>query len=488
VACHRAKAPDEIKALSEPYPMGTWRLDREAVQDVVLTVSHVLILYGENRPEFSAIRAPGWRAEPDVHRERPAALRIAAEVARKASADPASFPQLARTYSEDLASRDFGGSLGTWSVALMPPPFIDALATMKPGEVSRIIETEMGLHILMLRDTPKAQTIAASEIVIAYESTSGSRRPGHLDRRTRDEAAALAKQVAQRAQQAPDAFPELVERYSDEMDALRRGDIGVWDSHDAFLFNREAEVIAGLKAGEVSAPVDSAIGFRIFKRELANARPNITITTLSFPYGQSRPRADAERLAEESRQRVLKSPEELEPLQRKYCCTEPQTFPQGRGPVLLELAAERLAVGEIGQPIEFEDGIHVIKRLEPAPIEPPAPKTQVIPRPSQINLDRLVRNAANTQGLAADIRRFATSVDEIKAPCQDDQRRRARELFEQFAVDVENSDAAARDDALKRFRGELRTTLPPEALAELRSGVEKKMVELIAPELAAQMR
>jgi len=58
------------------------------------------------------------------------------------------FAQLARTNSMDRASAARGGSLGVFRKGQMVPQFEQALLALKPGEISPVIETEFGYHII----------------------------------------------------------------------------------------------------------------------------------------------------------------------------------------------------------------------------------------------------------------------------------------------------------------------------------------------------
>jgi len=61
---------------------------------------------------------------------------------------PANFGDLAKKNSQDPGSKDKGGSLGTFPRGAMVPPFEQALMALKPGEISPVIETQYGYHII----------------------------------------------------------------------------------------------------------------------------------------------------------------------------------------------------------------------------------------------------------------------------------------------------------------------------------------------------
>ena len=64
-------------------------------------------------------------------------------------------PVLARLYSVDPGSVMNGGEYPPGPRSQLTKPFVDALATMKPGQLSEVVETEYGFHIIELIDEPK---------------------------------------------------------------------------------------------------------------------------------------------------------------------------------------------------------------------------------------------------------------------------------------------------------------------------------------------
>ena len=63
-----------------------------------------------------------------------------------------SFEALAKEYSEDVGSADFGGNLGYTSGDTFPESFESALAALQVGEVSAPVTTDSGTHLIKLVD------------------------------------------------------------------------------------------------------------------------------------------------------------------------------------------------------------------------------------------------------------------------------------------------------------------------------------------------
>ena len=71
------------------------------------------------------------------------------EQVRKA---PASFAELATKNSDDPGSAARGGDLDFFGRGAMVKPFEDAVYAMKPGEISNLVESDFGYHIIQLND------------------------------------------------------------------------------------------------------------------------------------------------------------------------------------------------------------------------------------------------------------------------------------------------------------------------------------------------
>lgn len=101
------------------------------------TASHILIRY-----------AGALRTTADITRSKADAQKLATEVAKKAARPGADFATLANEYTEDPSGKGRGGKLGTFPKGRMVPEFDKPLFALRPGEVSGVIETPFGFHII----------------------------------------------------------------------------------------------------------------------------------------------------------------------------------------------------------------------------------------------------------------------------------------------------------------------------------------------------
>jgi peptidyl-prolyl cis-trans isomerase SurA len=83
----------------------------------------------------------------DIKRTMTTAMMVLAEA--KSGKD---FSELARSYSEDPAARKDGGDLGIFKKGDMMPELEQAIVTMKPGDVSELVYTSTGFHIVKLEE------------------------------------------------------------------------------------------------------------------------------------------------------------------------------------------------------------------------------------------------------------------------------------------------------------------------------------------------
>ncbi|GAC1414942.1 MAG: hypothetical protein NVSMB53_13210 [Gemmatimonadaceae bacterium] len=93
----------------------------------------------------------------------------------RAIATPANFAKLATDNSQDPATAKLGGSLGIFPKGAMVPQFEKAVVALKPGQISPVIQTQYGYHIIRrpTYEQVKTQLLSASKgrSVAVAEST-----------------------------------------------------------------------------------------------------------------------------------------------------------------------------------------------------------------------------------------------------------------------------------------------------------------------------
>ncbi len=74
------------------------------------------------------------------------------------------FETLAEQYSDDQQSKTSGGSLGYIARGRMPKSFDEQAFSMKPGQISDVVETDYGCHIIQVADHKDAVTKSFEEV------------------------------------------------------------------------------------------------------------------------------------------------------------------------------------------------------------------------------------------------------------------------------------------------------------------------------------
>lgn len=166
------------------------------------------------------------------------------------------FAQLAATYSESNDAMQ-GGDLGYRPLDSLPQVMSSAIANLKPGQVSDVVRSPSGFHIVKLigrkggAALPQIQQTHARHILIKVTEVTSE-----------PEARQKINQVHSRLKNGED-FAALAKLYSQDGSAQKGGDLG-WlypgDTVPAF-----DQAMNALKIGEISNPVQSQFGFHIIQ-------------------------------------------------------------------------------------------------------------------------------------------------------------------------------------------------------------------------------
>ncbi|MFI4905427.1 MAG: peptidylprolyl isomerase [Steroidobacterales bacterium] len=166
------------------------------------------------------------------------------------------FGALAVTYSQSESALE-GGALG-WRKGTELPTFLaDVIARMKPGDVSDVLQTPSGFHIVKLVDTRAA---GGPQMVQQVHLRHILLKPTEIE----DDATVEQKLARWREQvvSGKEDFAVFAKTYSqDSASAINGGDLG-WSEASVFV-PEFAGVVAGLKEGEISQPFRTQYGWHI---------------------------------------------------------------------------------------------------------------------------------------------------------------------------------------------------------------------------------
>jgi len=362
---------------------GPWR--KAAPEDLarlVLWPAHLLVRYdGVIDHENVAFKMAAFHSVlPPPTRSRDEALALARQLARAAREAPERFGEFVRQHSEDIVTRESGGSLGGVPAdQLMPwPEVLDALTALAPGEVSDVVETWYGFHVFQRRAAPPPDTVTGRRIVIAHDQARflSALRDGSQPARSRGEAFALAQQLYERARAAPHEFHELVQAYSELPDRIVGGDFGTWSNRELTPFPREVEALSQLAVGQVAPPMDSLFGIEIVMRVANPARVVYALDGLQLPFdpgapeGDSQSRAHVQAEALRLNEALRQDPTQLAVLSQRHTPYRDQWF-EGRGLPAVTVAVREIEIGQgLRAPATVGNTIVVGRRIAPSTPEP----------------------------------------------------------------------------------------------------------------------
>jgi hypothetical protein len=124
-----APVPPETRVIAEKTPPAPEPADQ-------IEASHILVSY-----------QGATRAKPTVTRTRDEARALATQLAARAHEPGVDFAQLAKD-SSDGPSGVEGGALPRFGRQQMVKPFSDAAFALRPGEISGVVETNFGFHVI----------------------------------------------------------------------------------------------------------------------------------------------------------------------------------------------------------------------------------------------------------------------------------------------------------------------------------------------------
>jgi peptidyl-prolyl cis-trans isomerase SurA len=224
----------------------TYKADMDqSTEDWEAAAAHILIMYAGCRG-----------CPPEISRSRTDAEDRARRIALVAYRGAEEFEELARRYSEDPQAKETGGYLGIFRRHEMALPFDIAVFDLEVGQISGVIETEYGYHIIKRLPVRRAW---AHHILFAWK---GAKQTTSGITRTKAQAGALAREIRLQAIAAGADLCKLARKYSDDIsNRTTCGDLGIVEpgslpeSFEKALFN--------LKPGEVSEVVETEYGYHL---------------------------------------------------------------------------------------------------------------------------------------------------------------------------------------------------------------------------------
>ncbi len=155
------EVPEEIKAeyvvLSVDSLLPKMEIKEEAIKDWYEKHKDVYSVPETRRASHIMIGTAGMDAKAKEE-----ARKKAEDVRAQAAKDPSAFADLAKQYSQDTASAAKGGDLGF--LGKEAGPFENALFQLKEGEISPVVETDAGFHVIQMTGINPGKQLPLDEV------------------------------------------------------------------------------------------------------------------------------------------------------------------------------------------------------------------------------------------------------------------------------------------------------------------------------------
>jgi len=181
--------------------------------------------------------------------------------------DGADFYEIAKEYSDDEKSAARGGMLGFIRRGDLLKSFEDVVFSVDEGEVSDVIETPLGFHIVKIAEK-KDDMVNPQHILIKIV-------PGEDED---EKIIGFLKGIKKRAESG-ESFEELAKEYSDDPDAENTGGRIPWIYLEGIQTEIEEfkNVLPNLKVGEIGEPFKSKLGYHLVLLENKVEKHEMTI-------------------------------------------------------------------------------------------------------------------------------------------------------------------------------------------------------------------
>jgi peptidyl-prolyl cis-trans isomerase D len=349
-------------------------IDTQAIRErIPVTAEDIQRHYEDNQKQYSTpeqVRASHilfkteGKDEADVKKQ-------AEEVLAKVKAPGSDFAKLANQYTEEEIGKTRGGDLDFFERGRMAKEFEDAAFALQPGEVSGLVKSPFGYHIIKVTDRKPASKRSLEEVRAQIEDQIKWERAQTEAQRIVDEVSPLLK--------TPADFDTVAKSRG-----LSVGESGFFAREEPIAGIGQAPAVAerafALKEGEVSESIRTPQGFAFItvtgtqaarippleevkakvrgdvvkKKAIEAARQNAAMLAPKLKSGDFAAAAKAAGLTAESTELLARG----------------AAIPQAGASPAVDAAAFSLPVGGVSEPITTDTGAVVIKVLEKKEVTP----------------------------------------------------------------------------------------------------------------------
>ena len=202
------------------------------------------------------------RIPENASTEQIASRKVRADEVARQLRTGADFAKIAATYS-DAPDALKGGEIGWRDPNRLPPLFAEALAKLAPGQVTPVIRSSTGFHLLKLVNRRSAADTSKDKTAVLEQTHARHILLKITPTMTAADARRKLLELKERLDNKAAKFEDLARLFSNDGTAAKGGDLG-WlypgDSVPEFETAMNA-----LKPGEVSAPIETPFGLHLIE-------------------------------------------------------------------------------------------------------------------------------------------------------------------------------------------------------------------------------
>jgi peptidyl-prolyl cis-trans isomerase SurA len=170
----------------------------------------------------------------------------------------ADFGELAKEYSEDPATAPRGGDLGFIKRGDLVKEFEEVAFSLEPNQVSDIVQTQFGYHIIKLIEK-RGEKVHSAHILIQLKPTEED------EKRVANELEEIRQKILD-----GESFEKMAEDYSDDENVVNdKGHLGTWEV-DKLAIPEIKGVVKNMEVGEISHPFKTSYGYHIVRLNMHN--------------------------------------------------------------------------------------------------------------------------------------------------------------------------------------------------------------------------
>ena len=203
--------------------------------------------------------------------DKKAAQTKTEKILQEAQASPGKFAELAKQYSQDPGSAANGGDLGLFGRGAMVKPFEDAVFALKPGEISSVVQSDFGFHIIKLLAINPAKIQPLSEV----KNAIGEK---YKLQKASDKFAELAEKFSNMVYEQSDTLKPVAELTGNPVQQstwLNKGQPGIppWNAKALQEIFSEDVVKNKRNTAAIEVAPNTLLAARVLEHKPANVRP-----------------------------------------------------------------------------------------------------------------------------------------------------------------------------------------------------------------------